>query len=556
MKCIRFSFFVVLLMAGMGIQLWGQATAQISGTVRDQSGAVLPGVEVTATHTDTGITRSAVSNETGSYILSNLATGPYKLEASLPGFRTFVQSGIVLQVNNAPVINPVLEVGQVTEQVEVQANAALVETRATAVGQVIENQRILELPLNGRQVTDLITLSGAAVQTGVGNSQTWQGAVLISIAGGQKFGVGYALDGAMHNNPYDGTQMPLPFPDALQEFKVEASGASANGGMKSGGSVNGVTKSGTNELHGDAFEFVRNYLFNARNFFARQRDSLKRNQFGGTLGGPILRNKLFFFGGYQGTRTRTDPGDSTGFVPTPAMLAGDWTAITSPACNAGRQIALRAPFSANNTIDPALFSKAAVAISKKFPVAQDQCGKVTYGLVAKPNELQAVGKVDYQWSGNHSIFGRYLATTLSVTDPYTLSNNLLTTTSNGWDNLAQSYAFGDTYLFGPNTVNALRLTINRVALHRTGPHFFGPQDVGINAYSSLPDNLVITVTGGPSIGSGTNSEATFRTTAYQLADDLSIVQGAHQWAFGANVAQWRTNQYAYRAALGTYDFNG
>src|SRR6188508_547209 len=144
------------------ISLWAQATAQISGTVRDQSGAVLPGVEVTATQTDTGFSRGAISNETGSYVLPNLAIGPYKLEASLPGFRTFVQTGIVLQVNANPVLNPILEVGQVSEQVEVQANAALVETRSQGVGSVMENQRILELPLNGRQVTDLIELSGAA----------------------------------------------------------------------------------------------------------------------------------------------------------------------------------------------------------------------------------------------------------------------------------------------------------------------------------------------------------------------------------------------------------
>ena len=130
--------------------VFAQATAQISGTVRDQSGAVLPGVEVAATQTDTGIVRNALTNETGSYILSNLAIGPYRLEAALPGFRTYVQTGIVLQVNSNPAVNPVLEVGQVTEQVEVQANAALVETRNTAVGQVIENERILELPLNGR----------------------------------------------------------------------------------------------------------------------------------------------------------------------------------------------------------------------------------------------------------------------------------------------------------------------------------------------------------------------------------------------------------------------
>src|SRR5438477_6367154 len=137
-------------------QIWAQATAQISGTVKDQSGAVLPGAEVAATQTDTGIARMTITNETGSYVLPNLALGPYKLEVSLPGFRTFVQTGIVLQVNSNPVINATLQVGQVSEQVEVQANAALVETRTTTVGNVMENERILELPLNGRNSADLI----------------------------------------------------------------------------------------------------------------------------------------------------------------------------------------------------------------------------------------------------------------------------------------------------------------------------------------------------------------------------------------------------------------
>src|SRR2546427_5512299 len=152
---------VCCLIAGMivfglaGGDLWAQATAQIAGTVRDQSGAVLPGVEVTVTQTETGTTRTAVTNETGSYVLSNLPIGPYRLEAGLPGFRTFVQTGIVLQVNASPAINPVLAVGQVTEQVEVQANAALVETRSAGVGSVVENARILDLPLNGRAIVEL-----------------------------------------------------------------------------------------------------------------------------------------------------------------------------------------------------------------------------------------------------------------------------------------------------------------------------------------------------------------------------------------------------------------
>ena len=238
MKRILVVLWVVLsAFAITDVSAWAQATGQISGNVRDQSGAVLPGVEVTATQTDTGISRSTITNETGGYLMPNVVVGPYRLEAALPGFRTFVQTAIVLQVNDDLVINPVLEVGQVSEKVEVTANAAQVETRSTAVGQVIENQRILELPLNGRQVTDLITLSGAAVQTAAPSNQSMPGGVLISIAGGLSMGVGYTLDGAMHSDPYEGANHPMPFPDALQEFKVETSGISANGGMRSGGAV-------------------------------------------------------------------------------------------------------------------------------------------------------------------------------------------------------------------------------------------------------------------------------------------------------------------------------
>src|SRR5437870_3442405 len=191
----------LLLCALTSVVVWAQATAQINGTVKDASGAVLPGVEITVTHTETGITRNTVTSETGSYILPELAVGPYRLEAALPGFRTYVQTGIVLQVNSSPVINAILQVGQVTEQVEVQANAALVETRNVGVGQVIENERVMELPLNGRQVTDLIALSGAAVQTSVQvPDRNIPEVAAISVGGGFSTGTVYLLDGAMHND--------------------------------------------------------------------------------------------------------------------------------------------------------------------------------------------------------------------------------------------------------------------------------------------------------------------------------------------------------------------
>src|SRR5881409_2284716 len=232
---------IVSSVLGSSADAWAQATAQISGTVRDQSGAVLPGVEVSATQMATGTKRTILTNETGSYVLTNLAVGPYRIEAALPGFRTFVQTGIVLQVDSNPVININLEIGQVSEQVEVQADAALVETRSTGVGQVIDNVRVLELPLNGRQVTDLIILSGAAV--GGGNqstARTWP-TDYISVGGGLSDGLTFLLDGGTHNDPFNNLNLPLPFPDALQEFKVETSALTAQYGQHSSAAVNAVT---------------------------------------------------------------------------------------------------------------------------------------------------------------------------------------------------------------------------------------------------------------------------------------------------------------------------
>src|SRR4051812_12860773 len=204
--------------------LWAQATAQISGTVKDQSGAVLPGVEIKMTQADTGVSRDTVTNETGSYVLTNLPIGPYRLEASLPGFRTYSQTGIVLLVNSSPAVNVVMEVGQISEQVEVQDNAALVETRSAGVGVVMENSRILELPLNGRAMIELVALSGGATPAPIvagSNGRDPFSKGNLSVAGGLNTGLNYTLDGAFHNNPYDNGYGSMPFPDALQEFKVE-----------------------------------------------------------------------------------------------------------------------------------------------------------------------------------------------------------------------------------------------------------------------------------------------------------------------------------------------
>src|SRR5437867_2441087 len=486
--------------------VFGQSTAQVSGGVKDQTGAVLPGTEVTMTQTETGLTRSTVTDETGSYSLPNLPIGPYRLEASLPGFRSYVQSGIVLQVNSNPVMNIVLQVGQVSDEVEVQANAALVETRSTAVGQVMENVRILELPLNGRQVTDLIVLSGAAVgggaqATGTATSGRNYPTDSISVGGGMNNGLVYILDGGTHNDPYNNLNLPLPFPDALQEFKVETSALQAQYGQHSSAAVNAVTKSGTNEFHGDLFEFVRNGSMNARNAFAPKRDSLKRNQFGGVLGGPLIENKLFFFGGDQSTTLRSAPVEGIAFVPTPAMLAGDWTAITTPACNAGRQITLRAPF-ADNRINPSLFSPAALNLLKRLPAATDSCGRVTYGQIIRSNEHVIVGKIDYQHSTKHSLFGRYEFARYDAPAPYD-GVSTLSLLEGDKKVRAQSLVMGDTYVWTARIVNSFHATALRTLGEKTSHDFYNLSDLGVrNFYYSpgLPKILILSVAGAFAAG--------------------------------------------------------
>src|ERR1044071_1082459 len=242
MSIPRIAIAVLILLVSSRVAL-AQGTAQLNGRVTDESGGVLPGVTVTATQTDTGVTRTTVSDERGAWVMPNLPLGPYRLELSLQGFRTYVQTGIVLQVNANPVINASLGLGSLAETVAVDAAAPLVDVRSAGVSQVVQQEQIVELPLQGRNVTDLIMLAGSAVNTGkvLANLNRNDG-VAISIAGGLRTGAAYSLDGALNSDFYDNTNLPFQFPDALQEFSVATSGQSAQNGLHWAGSVTAVTQ--------------------------------------------------------------------------------------------------------------------------------------------------------------------------------------------------------------------------------------------------------------------------------------------------------------------------
>jgi hypothetical protein len=541
------------------------STADLSGRVTDASSAVLPGVTVTATQTDTGLTRTTVTDENGTYRLPNLPTGPYRLEVALAGFRTYVQTGLVLQVGGTPTVNAVLSLGNVEESVTVDAAAPLVDVRSAGISDVVENERIVELPLQGRQVTSLLVLAGAAVDTGAVNPRYNPGGVSIAVGGGLSYGVAYLLDGAMHNDPYNNLNLPLPFPDALQEFSVATSGLTAQNGMHSGAAVNAITKSGTNRFSGNVFEFLRDRRFNATNPFAtvggdgkRVDDGLKRNQFGGTLGGPIVRDRMFFFGAYQGTVVRQTPSANIAFVPTAAMLAGDFTAFTSPACNQGRQITLRAPFT-NNRIDPRLFSPAAVNIASRLPSTTDPCGQVTWGAKRDSNESQQVGKIDYQWSSNHSVFGRYMYTyvnELPVWNPE--AGDILTSGNAGGDRKIRTHSLtlGDTLVVSTNVVNSLRVAYNRGDLRADRQPFIDAASVGSNVFTYFPGKMVLAVTGGFNVGHADSIHSVLTSDSYQVTDDLTVVRGSHQFGFGVNVAYWDSYQQLNARSGGQFTFNG
>ncbi len=554
---------LLCLCAAVSVGLFAQSVSQITGTVRDASGLAVPGAEVSATQTDTGITRTAVSSADGSYVLPSLPVGPYRLDIKKTGFSTYVASGIVLQVDTAPTVDATLKVGSVSEQVQVEAAAALVETHTTALGQVVNQQQVLDLPLNGREITQLITIAGNSqiVQYAYesnpssGNlisSKNYPNEALVSVGGGALNGLTYLMDGGTHNDPFNNLNLPLPFPDAVQEFKVETSSLPAQFGQHAAGAVNVVTKSGGNEFHGDAFEFIRNGDLNARDFFAPVRDALKRNQLGGTFGGPIKRNKLFFFLGYQDTLIRSQPQTTPAVLPTPSELQGNFQNYEAD-CFAKPQT-LAAPY-VNNILPMSLISPQALAMAKYFPTGPEPCGSYFYGIKANQTESLAIAKVDYQVSSKQSIFARYfIAHSLQ---PSSYTGNEISVLNAGTDDTVNSIVLGDTYILNANQLNTFRATVNRDGITKFQVPILTAPGIGVTPYAQpLPNYSNINIGSDFASAGGFATPGLINTTTYQISDDYSWVKGSHQLQFGGTYI--RPMQFSTFCVYcdGLYTFSG
>lgn len=556
---------VMFLLALNALPLWGQAVANatIAGTVIDANGGLVPNAQITATQTETGMSRTTASGADGTYILPNLPVGPYTLEFAAKGFSNRKETGTVLQVGASVTINAKLDLGSENQHVTVQANASMVETQQTSMSQVIDDRRMVDLPLNGRNVTQLIVLAGAASNNTLAGdlvgSKSYPSSTTMSIAGGQGSGTNYLMDGADYNDPWSMVDMPFPFPDALQEFSVESSSLTAQYGVHPGGVVNAVTKSGTNTFHGGLFEFVRNGDTNARNFFAASQDTLRRNQFGGTVGGPIKKDKLFFFFGYQGTRTRTAPPQTISFVPTQAVLNGDFSTLESASCQStGKARAIVNPATGlaypNDQVPVSSFNPAALALLKSLPISSNPCGRIVYAVPAPNDENQELGRVDWTISPKQNVFARYFLTKYDAPAPNATSD-LLLSSGNGTIDRAESAVIGDNYLISPNAIDSLHLTWSRTQIARvqaTGEPT--PSSLGINTYNSTPDYLSLSATGYFSLGG--SAPAVFNRGSVQVADDFDWIRGRHHFAFGGEFMYTQLNDYNVFDADGIFAFSG
>ncbi len=540
--------------------------ASVTGRATDPSGAVLAGAQVTMTALDTNLSHVAVTDTSGTYIFPSLPIGPYTMKVTAPGFEIYEQTGLVLRVNDALEVNVAMRVGADTQKVEVRADATMVQTQQNMVSQLMDPQRIVDLPLNGRDPTQLITISGAAVNHNDGtniSNKSFYSSQSIAIAGSAGNTTNYLLDGGDNNDSFTNVNMPFPFPDALAEFSVETSVLPARNGLHPGGVVNIVTKSGSNQWHGDVFEFVRNGDVNAINYFAVAQDSLKRNQFGGTFGGKIIANKLFFFGGVQETIVRQNPSGSSAFIPTEAALDGDFSALESATCqSSGKARTIDDPATgqplANDYISPTRFDPAAVAFMKYLPVSSaTSCGKISYGVPVIYDARQYVTREDWTISPRHSLYGRYLQDNYDQPAPWNPANYLYTTTQ-GLSERAQTFVLGDTYSINANTLNSFHFTFGRKFIGRY------PNSNGINLTTLggqnmyIPplaaDNLQIAVTGDFSTGGSGYSK--WGVNSFQEADDIDIIRGRHQIAFGADLLRTQDNQNDQYNDSGTFSFNG
>ncbi len=560
--------FVVglLLVFGSTVPMWAQfTTARLSGTISDPSDAVVAGATVTVQDLGTGYSKTTNSTAAGQYLFSSLPVGTYQITVSMAGYTQYVQKGIVLSVGQAATQDVHLQVGVVAQQVVVTADSSLVTTDAATVGQLINQKEISELPLNGRDIQQLVFLApGTTNVTANYCAANCEGGVFPSeqyakVNGGGANGVNYLLDGVDANDTYINTNVPFPNPDAIQEFNLITGNMSANYGNAIGGVVNVVTKSGTDQIHGDVFEFLQNSALNASNYFSGGLvNPLKQNQFGGSVGGPIIKNRLFYFGSYQGTRFRTAQNGQIATVPNATERTGDFSDLLpgTQLVNPATPLPNQTPY-LNNRIP---VSPVATYILNQIPLPNGPNDQLNFnGGPDAQNTDEYLAKVDFNF-GKHHLSGHYFQ--MDYTDPVFVppATNLLELRGDAEHlvlkniSVVDIYTISHTFLlssfFGYNSENGTTLSSAPFSMADAGVKMAVPQNRGGGNAAVLN----VTVSGGGAFTLPGTPYGVWNRGDQSLREVATWIKGKHEVQFGGEILRVRLpmgNQYQQS---GVFDF--
>lgn len=548
---------VCMLWLGFDASGFGQGQGRITGTVSDITGAAVPNATVTVTRNDTNEVRTATSDSAGAYVFPSLAPARYTVSATAPGFAKYVESDAVLQADQALTVNIALRTGSASDTITVTAAPPQVDTTTGTLSQVIEQRNVNDLPLNGRNAASLTTLVAGVVvapnaNADQGATKTFPVVVTISANGTLANQTDYLLDGANNVDEYTNVNAPFPFPDALQEFSVQTSNYNAQYGQNAGGVVNIVSRGGTNTYHGDVFEYLRNRVFNAANYFSfvngvKIVDPLKRNQFGATFGGPVgiphlfSTRSAFFFVGYQGTTYRDVANASTAStVPSIAQLNGTFvqsTCVTNPILTGPVfPCVSNGNGTFTTTINPAYYNSSSLALLKYLPAA-NAAGSYTYRKPTNENYNEGIGRYDQGIGSRDHVTARYyfnqfqLQGVLDLTNLLTYSDQALITYNNA--------LVSETHTFNSRMLNILTGNYTLETSTR-GPvaSSVSVADLGVNIWQPATKQInQIQINGGAPAGFnvGDNPQATFGRASYTINNDVHWVVGSHNIGFGGHM---------------------
>jgi len=558
---------MVVVAAGVNV-FAQQITGSVRGTVLDPSGAVVQSASVSASQTETGLTRSAMTDHSGAYVLLELPVGHYQLQVEARGFQTYVQQGIILNVNETATIPVRLVVGAETQQVQVMADAQLIQGTVTSLGKTVSGREVLDLPLDGRNFTQLGLLQPGVVPLTPGLEEAGG-----SLRAGQAYAVNgqrpesnnFLIDGANNFNGVDGGFVLKPPVDAITEFKILTHNASAEFGQSLGSTTNIITRSGANSFHGALWEFLRNDALDATNYFAATTEPLKQNQFGGTIGGPIRKDKTFFFGYYEGFRNRQGETDSS-TVPSLVERQGDFSTVctegfTGGFCNNPNHqlfnVFLNQPYP-NNQFDLSTVNPISQGLLNYFPLPNTGTNIFTSTQIVRQDSNQYGVRLDHYLTASDILNFRYTISDGSQFNPIPTSGASVPGFPVGQEQRAQNFVAQEAHTFSPSMIGVFRFSyLRNKFLYGERTNHTTPASLGFEYDPSLELAVgppFIQVNGYTTVGDPITGPRNTFENAFDYSGSLSWVHGRHEFKFGGGYQHLQVNVLQGIASNGFFVF--